>query len=59
MKNSLLFFLLLLTAGAFSQNVNIPDANFKAYLVDNIEINKDYQKKYAVGIVKPSMDYMA
>ncbi|MEJ6588764.1 MAG: hypothetical protein QNL43_03075 [Crocinitomicaceae bacterium] len=49
MKNSLLFFLLLLTAGAFSQNVNIPDANFKAYLVDNIEINTNGDSEIQVS----------
>ena len=49
MKNSLLFFLLLLTAGVFSQNVNIPDANFKAYLVDNIEINTNGDSEIQVS----------
>ena len=38
MKNLLLVLLLLPTLG-FGQNVNIPDANFKAYLVGNTAIN--------------------
>jgi len=40
MKKTLLFLqLVLITIFAFSQNVNIPDANFKAYLVGNNAIN--------------------
>ena len=39
MKNLLLSILTLATAAASAQNVNIPDANFKAYLVGNSSIN--------------------
>ena len=38
MKKLLLIFLCLPIVG-FGQNVNIPDANFKAYLVGNTAIN--------------------
>ena len=39
MKITLLFLSVFLSATLFGQNVYIPDANFKAYLVDNSEIN--------------------
>ena len=39
MKTTLLFLSVFLSANLFGQNVNIPDANFKAYLVENPEIN--------------------
>ena len=39
MKQLLLILLALSTVGASAQNVNIPDANFKGYLVGNTAIN--------------------
>lgn len=39
MKTILLFLSVLLSANIFGQNVYIPDANFKAYLVGSSEIN--------------------
>jgi Leucine-rich repeat (LRR) protein len=39
MKTTLLFLSVFLSASLFGQNVNIPDADFKAYLVENPEIN--------------------
>ncbi len=39
MKKIILFTSLILGGAAFAQNVNIPDANFKAYLVGNTSIN--------------------
>ena len=39
MKTTLLFLSVCLSANLFGQNVYIPDANFKAYLVGNSEIN--------------------
>jgi Leucine-rich repeat (LRR) protein len=39
MKTTLLFVSVFLTVSLFGQNVYIPDANFKAYLVGNSQIN--------------------
>ena len=39
MKTTLLFLSLVISASLFAQNVNIPDANFKARLVINSSIN--------------------
>jgi Leucine-rich repeat (LRR) protein len=39
MKTTLLFLSVFLSANLFSQNVYIPDANFKAYLVGKTDIN--------------------
>ena len=39
MKTTLLFIFVFLSASMLGQNVNIPDANFKAYLVGNSLIN--------------------
>ncbi len=39
MKKTLLFLSVFLSANLFAQNVYIPDANFKAYLVGNNSIN--------------------
>ena len=39
MKTTLLILSVFLTTSLFGQNVYIPDANFKAYLVGNAEIN--------------------
>jgi len=39
MKTLLLFGAIALSVNAFGQNVNIPDANFKAYLVGELAIN--------------------
>ena len=39
MKTTLLFLSIFLCISLFSQNVYIPDANFKAYLVNNSQIN--------------------
>ena len=41
----ILFLLLAIPMIGFGQNVNIPDANFKAYLVKNKVINKNGQAK--------------
>jgi len=48
MKNLLLLLLALPMIG-FGQNVNIPDANFKAYLVGNININTNGDKEIQVS----------
>ena len=39
MKTTLLFLSVFLSVSLFGQNVYIPDANFKAYLVGNSNIN--------------------
>ena len=39
MKKIILFLSVFITSSSFSQNVFIPDANFKEYLVGNKEIN--------------------
>jgi hypothetical protein len=39
LKTTLLFLSVFISANLFGQNVNIPDANFKAYLVGNTSIN--------------------
>ena len=39
MKTTLLFLSVFLSVSLFGQNVYIPDANFKAYLVGNSAIN--------------------
>ncbi len=39
MKTLLLTLISVLTLNSYAQNVNIPDANFKAYLVGNTQIN--------------------
>jgi len=50
MKKTLLFLLLfVITANIFSQNVNIPDANFKAYLVGNSAINTNADTEIQVS----------
>ena len=45
----LLLLLLALPMIGFGQNVNIPDANFKAYLVGNKEINTNGDKEIQVS----------
>ena len=45
----LLLLLLALPMIGFGQNVNIPDANFKAYLVGNTAINSNGDKKIQVS----------
>ena len=45
----LLFLLLALPLFCFGQNVNIPDANFKAYLVGNISINTNGDNQIQVS----------
>ena len=45
----LLLLLLALPMIGFGQNVNIPDANFKAYLVGNTKINTNGNKKIHVS----------
>ena len=42
----LLLILLCLPFIGFGQNVNIPDTNFKAYLVGNIAINTNGDTEY-------------
>jgi Leucine-rich repeat (LRR) protein len=49
MKKTLLISTLALTATAFAQNVNIPDANFKAYLVGNSAINTNSDTEIQVS----------
>lgn len=51
MKKTLLTSLALATIGlgAFAQNVNIPDANFKAYLVGNSSINTNADTEIQVS----------
>ena len=39
MKTGFILFVLLFTSTVFSQNVTIPDANFKSYLLTNPEVN--------------------
>jgi Leucine-rich repeat (LRR) protein len=48
-KRTLLGMVLFLTATAFAQNVNIPDANFKAYLVGNTSINTNSDTEIQVS----------
>ena len=48
MKNLLLVLLVLPFIG-FGQNVNIPDANFKKYLIDNTAINTNRDKEIQVS----------
>ena len=45
----LLLILLCLPMIGFGQNVNIPDANFKAYLVGNILINTNEDTEIQVS----------
>lgn len=49
MKKLYLFTFLLLFSNAFSQIVNIPDANFKAYLVGNSAINTNADAEIQVS----------
>ena len=49
MKTTLLFLSVFLSASLFGQNVNIPDANFKAYLVGNPEINTNTDTEIQVS----------
>ena len=46
---TLLLLLLVLPIIGFGQNVNIPDANFKAYLVGNTNINTNGDKEIQVS----------
>ena len=48
MKKLLLIFIALPMIG-FGQNVNIPDANFKAYLVGNTAINTNGDSEIQVS----------
>ena len=45
----LLLLLLALPMAGFGQNVNIPDANFKAYLVGNTAINTNGDSEIQVS----------
>jgi hypothetical protein len=53
MKNSIIIInsliLCLTITNCFGQNVNIPDANFKAYLVGNIDINTNGDSEIQVN----------
>ena len=49
MKKLYLFTFLLLVSNAFSQIVNIPDLNFKAYLVGNSAINTNADSEIQVS----------
>ena len=43
------FLILVFNFGAIAQNVNIPDANFKAYLVGNSSINTNMDSEIQVS----------
>ena len=49
MKSTLLFLSVFLSANLFGQNVNIPDTNFKNYLVNNIAINTNSDSEIHVS----------
>jgi hypothetical protein len=49
MKKIILSILTMATLGASAQNVNIPDANFKAYLVGNTAINTNSDTEIQVS----------
>ena len=49
MKTTLLFLSFFLSASLFSQNVYIPDVNFKACLVTNPEINTNGDNEIQVS----------
>ena len=49
MKIKLLFFLLLFSSIWEAQNVNIPDANFKSYLLGNLNINTNGDSEIQVS----------
>ena len=49
MKTTLLFLIVFLSANLFGQNVYIPDANFKAYLVGNSTINTNLDTEIQVS----------
>ena len=49
MKTTLLFLCVFLSAHLFAQNVYIPDANFKAYLVGNSLINTNNDTEIQVS----------
>ena len=49
MKTLLLFGAIALSINVFAQNVNIPDANFKAYLVGNTTINTNSDSEIQVS----------
>lgn len=49
MKKTLLISFTLITGALFAQDVNIPDANFKAYLVGNTSINTNMDTEIQVS----------
>ena len=49
MKTLFLLITLIYTVNLNAQNVNIPDANFKAYLVGNIQINTNNDTEIQVN----------
>ena len=49
MKTLLLTLISVLTLNSYAQNVNIPDANFKAYLVGNASINTNLDAEIQVS----------
>ena len=49
MKSTLIFLFVFLSANLFGQNVNIPDANFKAYLVGEPLINTNGDSEIQVS----------
>ncbi|WP_452225778.1 T9SS type A sorting domain-containing protein [Lacinutrix cladophorae] len=49
MKNKLLLLFVLIATFGYAQNVNIPDANFKAYLVGNTSINTNGDSEIQVS----------
>ena len=50
-------FLLLFSINLAAQNVNIPDANFKAYLVKNKKINLNLDDEIDISEAKRSFDF--
>ena len=55
-------FLLLISLGVFSnqlliaQNIDIPDTNFKKYLVENFDIDKDGEISRKEALIVTSLD---
>ena len=48
-KNYLIMLLIFITNGLIAQNVNIPDANFKSYLIGNSAINTNADTEIQVS----------
>ena len=52
MKTSLLFLYIFITTSLCSQNVYIPDTNFKMYLIGNTEINTNEDNETQINEAK-------